>query len=73
MTTEDARTKWCPMVRVTALREGCATGATTNQIDESYTSCQCISKDCMMWRWTDPTYTWTPTSEGYCGLGGVPL
>lgn len=64
MTEEQARTKWCPMVRTSALREGNPTGAVTNQCDESYVATTCIASDCMMWR------VGALSNGSYCGLAG---
>jgi len=86
MTTEEAKTKWCPMARTAAI--------ITNESDEitdiksAYNkvsqpegfivpaSCLCIASECMMWRWNE-YLTGIPndkqTRTGYCGLGGKPL
>ena len=64
MTEQEAKTKWCPMIRSSA---GIESNCATNTYDESYTHPSCIASDCMMWRWTD-----SPHTKGYCGLGGKP-
>ena len=57
MTEDEAKTKWCPMVRYLAIfsnedgeREtaGCYNRA-ANSINA--TPCRCIASDCMWWVW----------------------
>lgn len=62
MTEEEAKKKWCPMVRFSPL----------NRDDNTYYSTttregggNCIGSDCMMWK-----RTYENTTNGYCGLGG---
>ena len=75
MTEEEAKTKWCPMVRFHKGMDGdvyCSrpTGTATDD------SALCIASDCMMWRYVDYEYvipnSVPPSSkgklEGYCGL-----
>ena len=66
MTEEEARAKWCPIVRQTPSQLETMTGtAWTN----------CIGSACMMWRW-DGKYRATKAGpmrvgdgkHGYCGL-----
>ena len=50
MTEDEAKTKWCPMVRFHNGLDGdvyCSrpTGVVTNN------SAKCIASDCMMWKW----------------------
>lgn len=70
MTEQEARSKWCPMVRNNWH------GTSTNRGDRgSIETCSCIASDCMMWRWnrklTDVNSE-EKFTEGYCGLGGKP-
>jgi hypothetical protein len=58
MTEQEARTKWCPMVRIAVF------STSVNRIKNS-DSTHCIASGCMMWR---PL----PWQSGYCGLGGKP-
>lgn len=63
MTEEEAKKKWCPMIRT-----GMVAGMAVNHhVDMNpggqgvYDETRCIASDCMMWR-SAPT--------GYCGLAG---
>lgn len=78
LTEDEARTKWCPMVRHSG------DGANMPERDA-----ECVGAACMMWRWHEP---WTSSVEegqggdlvlrlsrkpdepkrGYCGLAGKP-
>ena len=65
MTEEEAKTKWCPMVRIGDMNAptGLNRGNNSNN--------NCIASDCAMWVW-DPKYNamkeqLVPTS-GHCGL-----
>ena len=67
MTEEEAKTKWCPHVRITG----------SNTSDNTYEKLNkevcCIASDCMMWKWINRTEYQdnenVPNSErGYCGL-----
>lgn len=82
MTEEEAKTKWCPMVRDVRMTNG------NLEIGSGY----CKASGCMMWRRTVrlPNDTLVPVSvklhddgsfttehptverEGYCGMGGKP-
>jgi len=62
VTIDEAKKKWCPMVRTESRICG-ARGAAVNTYDEGYVQPGCMGPDCMMW---------IPISDftGYCGLGG---
>lgn len=69
MTEQEAKQKWCPMLREN--RPAMFAG------EHWYA---CITDKCMMWRWEKeldyddrgyPTGR-SDTDEGYCGLGGTP-
>jgi hypothetical protein len=67
MTEEEAKTKWCPMVRFQigtndATWQG---NAYTNrgEVLSPPESVMCIASDCMMWRWWDSN-----KYSGRCGL-----
>ena len=71
MTEQEARTKWCPMVRANI--SGNSNGAFNRDGDD----CACIASDCIMWRWVPAgeyidgdrlVQQWR--TEGYCGAGG---
>ena len=73
MTEQEARTKWCPMVRITWY----PTPAPETSIsgwnrDEMNTNC--MASDCMMWRWHGGRRPekQMEAARGYCGLGGKP-
>ena len=62
MTEEDAKKRWCPMVRVNY----------ANLTDVGHAraemSSRCIGSGCMMWRTSDHY----DDASGYCGLAGTP-
>lgn len=74
MTEEEAKTKWCPMVKYdlgrAVNRDACYDNAGTH----------CIGAACMMWRWEvrphKATYPITEASakasigSGHCGVAG---
>lgn len=71
MTEEEAKTKWCPMVRTSS---GGLIGNRDNAHDGQLTSfddgSRCIGSACMMWR-SGATVKGDPSgSYGYCGLAG---
>lgn len=79
MTEEEAKTKWCPIVRPVNV------SATARAVSGSAT---CIASACMAWRWAQPgivsglDLSGTAEevaarypdiqSDGYCGLAGAP-
>ena len=79
MVEDEARTKWCPFVRI--LDGQPPGGAATNREGRNT---NCIGSNCMAWRWgerletereaylrgTDLRRTLQSTTEGYCGLAG---
>ena len=62
LTPEEAKKVWCPMYRGSAYHRY-----------ETY-GCNCISKECSMWRWSwsDPNHFDFHSSVGYCGLARRP-
>jgi len=69
MTEEEAKTKWCPMVRDVRMTNG------NLEIGSGY----CKASGCMMWVETKPaerfgvkTGRHTASAHGYCGMGGKP-
>ena len=74
MTEEEAKTKWCPMVRFvigpdTATWQGVAYTNRCRGLEPATVTC--IASDCMMWR-EDPTRKEVENgyhaNNGYCGL-----
>lgn len=73
MTEDEAKTKWCPMVRCDEMHNR----GQANRPDGSY---NCIASGCMMWRW-DKNEIRHPDSgrvvdtknadTGYCGVAGA--
>ena len=77
MTEDEARQKWCPMVRYVASYKGTPTpplnrAAGGNDVMLNPTNCQCIASDCMMWRWVAEDNARDVSYWGYCGLAGRP-
>lgn len=74
MTEQEAKTKWCPMVRL--LSEG-QPGQLLSNRPNSAPGGNCIGSGCMMWRirrWDSyPDGQCPPEpADGYCGLAGKP-
>jgi hypothetical protein len=63
MTPEQAKTKWCPYVRLTVWIE--ARGVTDNRTDDVLKT-RCLADGCMAWR------QYGADGHGYCGLAGKP-
>jgi len=67
MTEQEARTKWCPMARVSTYSVGNPAESAANRTDEGtpYPASRCIASDCMMWRWDgdEKEYTFTKQWE----------
>lgn len=87
MTEEEAKTKWCPMSRVSAYphtggdkislfanRDICFL-VPGNSYDPATDITKCIASECMLWRWEltreQAENGYHPT-DGFCGLGGRP-
>ena len=69
MSEEEARTKWCPMARVSTYTEDNPVESAVNRTDIGipYVGSRCIVSECMMWRWYN-----SQKATGHCGLGGKP-
>lgn len=69
MKEEEAKTKWCPMVRNydTAFDMGSSTNRYEGKIESEH---KCIASDCMMWVWDKPIQGHPKDTEkyGHCGL-----
>jgi hypothetical protein len=84
MTEDEAKTKWCPMFRVSHAGAGGSQYSTTSfemKDNRNFRSqSECLASACMAWRWNETTYSGrygdTPTgeapTEGHCGLAGRP-
>lgn len=85
MTEDEARQKWCPMVR--AISPNGTIGPCNRRADANDKEYFCIASDCMMWIATDnecepqesheggtATVIFEPKCypAGYCGLAGKP-
>lgn len=80
MTEDEAKTKWCPMSRIT-LKGSCNTSWNIVAGEGGFVrEGKCIASGCMMWRWlTTPEKAsinatmadgYPKIASGYCGLGG---
>ena len=70
-TEEEAKTKWCPMVRIFSGTSNYVAACNKNMLDRDKDKDRCIASNCMMWRWI-PTIYAPETKSGYCGLAGKP-
>jgi hypothetical protein len=67
MTEDEAKKKWCPMVRTNYYGDG--TNRSGTGYDVVAVNC-CIGSDCMMWVETAPHDIKPLSNTGYCGLAG---
>jgi len=68
MTEEEAKKKWCPMVRFVATNEPPANRWPEHMQGEK-TYSKCLAADCMMWVWSDATYVENNFKKsGRCGM-----
>lgn len=74
MTEDEAKTKWCPMVRYSyAGNTGIANNERCNR-GEEHGHVNCIGSACMMWRKSNPHWEKCETiHNGYCGLAPLAL
>lgn len=81
MTEEEAKTKWCPFIRITPETEGWRPmtnrldGMSKPELDGSIVTC--LGSKCMAWRFTQVASPnafdeRAKVSRGYCGLAGAP-
>jgi hypothetical protein len=79
LTEEEARKRWCPMVRLGYDSNALATPdnrihpkgrLAKNTEAQIHPGHRCIASGCMMWRWEPRGYM--PPRGGYCGLAGRP-
>ncbi len=73
VTAEQARSKWCPFVRVPYVKTGGVAGINRKAHSiygpAALDGSQCIAAQCMAWRWLDTEET-VGDRIGYCGLAG---
>ena len=82
MTEEDAKKKWCPMVRMDMSTIYGPEFVRSMPVNKAYLSpmqvwegAKCIGAACMMWRiqvYSSVQRLPDPHIEGYCGLAGKP-
>lgn len=72
MTEDEAKTKWCPFVRVlldTPDLKGTGNRLSSLEADlDNPVQARCIASDCMAWRWIGPPRD--QPRHGVCGLAG---
>ena len=72
MTEDEAKTKWCPFVQITAESDDYI--PQTNRFEvASKGGTRCIGSACMAFRWVDKQ-DWETIKDAkvYCGLAGKP-
>lgn len=73
---DEARTKWCPFVRVITFHGGEVVTANRNiGSSDPLAKSICIASGCMAWRWKREDYSCggrpkDAIDKGYCGLAG---
>ena len=79
MTEDEAKTKWCPFVRVSIATGGQDTYAVNRiaKLDDkdlvgNTPGTRCIASECMAWRWNPEGHIPNKGKQGYCGLAGKP-
>lgn len=77
MTEDEAKTKWCPFVRVYSVADGehpsAPNGSWNRHQADGLSETRCIGSACMAWRWRETRGRVKETGEaapfdGYCGL-----
>lgn len=57
VTEEEAKKKWCPMVRCAGIDdddEAVRGAGNCDVLSRNPEDCRCIASDCMAWRWSGP-------------------
>ena len=85
MTEQEAKQKWCPMVRYMNFEGGIINNRGQYLVGSFPNTMECIASDCMMWRWSmlpdgEPEYAakaiggghFENAPCGYCGLTNKP-
>lgn len=71
-TEDEAKTKWCPMVRVTVAVGPAGDVYTSDNHGNDGIHPECIGSACMVWRWASyedsAINEGGPDDFGYCGL-----
>lgn len=78
LTEDEAKTKWCPLVRVLEFEDKHAgagktyewVAAAVNRSASDIISNSCVAAKCMFWRWSQQDREGVPT--GFCGAAGLP-
>ena len=74
MTEQEAKTKWCPMVRAAKNVQPVQLMGQANMDPASARNpeqARCIGSGCMMWRWDGwPEGAKVEDKRGHCGLSG---
>lgn len=74
MTEDEAKTKWCPMVRHSGDGNQFNRGVINPINDHLHNQgilCNCVASACMMWQWTGRSEA-GKLITGHCGLAGKP-
>lgn len=77
MTEDEAKTKWCPFVRIGSTMSGKGSLNRDYALGHEISSAGCIASQCMAWRWVEIMARDIPPNiefhqPGYCGLAGKP-
>lgn len=76
LTEAQARTHWCPFVRVvhTDAEVGQIVAANSWGDGQRSQACMCVGSMCMAWRWFEPSREAPEAAHawGWCGLAGPP-
>jgi hypothetical protein len=77
MTESEAKTKWCPLIRVGVQKENGAVACNASVQYRNPDNCRCIASACMFWRQQIPAHRETKNhvateAIGFCGVAGRP-
>lgn len=64
VTETEAKTKWCPMIRI-------SDGSNTLGVGRQDPLCRCIASGCMMWQWDDGHPANAVAGEDFKGCCGL--
>ena len=78
MTEDDARKRWCPMVRYKSTKgEGINRWVDIDDAQMLPDMARCIASECMMWQWIQETKIFaaneSPVDEGWRKIGAAPM